>query len=162
MIKIKLLIVYLLVVQYDSLLGQYAVNIPNLKEIRLNKLKETYTGKPIRFLENNSISVTGVLRDVTKNDIIILDGDVTKSYNHDNISTIYVDPKRSELAIVFALGAVGAIGGYAMVLIGHPNPDTNMKGVIPSLCGAAATIWGYRSFYKTIQVDISGQVLGSK
>ena len=159
LINMKKLILIFIVFISSLIIGQHSVEIPNLKEVRLNKLKEGYMGQPIRFLDDNSLSVKGVLLDVTKNNIIISERGVSKPYGHKNISSVFVDPKPSDLFIVFGLGVVGALGGYLTVIVGHPNPDANMKGVVSSIAAAATSLWGYRSFYKPIRVDVSRKTL---
>ena len=59
--------------------------------------------------------------------------------------------------MVFGLGILGGAAGYLGIIIGHPNPDANMKGVISSLGAGLAGLVGFRAFYKPIKIDISGK-----
>ena len=50
---------------------QPGINLQAVRDIRLQNLKRDYTGSTIRFIVPGSISVMGVLKDVTDKNFII-------------------------------------------------------------------------------------------
>ena len=53
------------------LAGQAGSNLQVVRNIRLENLKRDYLGASIRFMGSNSMSIQGVLLDVTNKNIII-------------------------------------------------------------------------------------------
>lgn len=139
------------------LIAQSGINNQAVKSLRLDNLKKAYTGETIRFIDENSRSVRGVLLDITDETIIVSEHGGPIAYDHQNISHVFVDPDNDDLYMVLGISALGGAAGYFAVVVGHPDPDVNMKGVVTTLGAGLAGIVGYRSFYKPIKIDISGR-----
>ena len=140
------------------LAGQAGSNLQVVRNIRLENLKRDYLGASIRFMGSNSMSIQGVLLDVTNKNIIISEHGTPVPYDHSGVNYIFIDPEFKDMIMVFGLGALGGVAGYLGVIIVRSNPDANMKGVASSLGVGLAGFAVYRAFYKPIKIDISGKV----
>ena len=140
------------------LAGQAGSNLQVVRNIRLENLKRDYLGASIRFMGSNSMSIQGVLLDVTDKNIIISEHGTPVPYDHSGVNYIFIDPEFKDMIMVFGLGALGGVAGYLGVIIVRSNPDANMKGVASSLGVGLAGFAGYRAFYKPIKIDISGKM----
>lgn len=139
------------------LAGQAGLDLQVVRNVRLENLKRGYSGTPIRFMSSSSRSVKGVLLDVTEKNIIISENGTPVTYNHSGVNYIFIDPEFRDMIMVFGLGALGGISGYLGIIIGRSNPDAIMKGVMFSIGAGLAGLVGYRTFYKSIKIDISGK-----
>ena len=140
------------------LAGQAGSNLQVVRNIRLENLKRDYLGASIRFMGSNSMSIQGVLLDVTDKNIIISEHGTPVPYDHSGVNYIFIDPEFKDMIMVFGLGALGGVAGYLGVIIVRSNPDASMKGVASSLGVGLAGFAGYRAFYNPIKIDISGKV----
>ena len=147
----------IIALSWAILFAQPGMKNQAVRAIRLENLKQNYLGETIRFLGAGSISVQGILLDVTENSFIISEHGTPVPHSHANVGVIFIDPNFNDILMVFGLGILGGAAGYLGIIIGHPNPDANMKGVISSLGAGLAGLVGFRAFYKPIKIDISGK-----
>jgi len=139
------------------LAAQPGVNFQAVRDIRLQNLKRDYTGSTIRFIIPGSISVMGVLKDVTDKNFIISHSGSPAVYSHEEINYIFIDPGFTGKLMAFGVGLLGGAAGYMGVIIAKENANPSWKGVASSLGLALGGRIGFKTFYKPIKIDISGK-----
>ena len=139
------------------LAAQPGVNFQAVRDIRLQNLKRDYTGSAIRFIIPGSISVMGVLKDVTDKNFIISHNGSPAVYSHEEINYIFIDPGFTGKLMAFGVGLLGGTAGYMAVIIARENANASWKGVASSLGLALGGRIGFKTFYKPIKIDISGK-----
>ena len=139
------------------LAAQPGVNFQAVRDIRLQNLKRDYTGSTIRFIIPGSISVMGVLKDVTDKNFIISHNGSPAVYSHEEINYIFIDPGFTGKLMAFGVGLLGGAAGYMAVIISKENANASWKGVVSSLGVALGGRIGFKTFFKPIKIDISGK-----
>ena len=139
------------------LAAQPGINNRAVRDIRLQNLKRDYTGSTIRFNVPGSISVVGVLKDVTDKNFIISHNGSPAVYSHEEINYIFIDPGFTGKLMAFGVGLIGGAAGYMAVIIARENANASWKGVTSSLGLALGGRIGFKTFFKPIKVDISGK-----
>ena len=139
------------------LAAQPGVNFQAVRDIRLQNLKRDYTGSTIRFIIPGSISVMGVLKDVTDKNFIISHSGSPAVYSHEEINYIFIDPGFTGKLMAFGVGLLGGAAGYMAVIISKENANASWKGVVSSLGVALGGRIGFKTFFKPIKIDISGK-----
>ena len=139
------------------LAAQPGINLQAVRDIRLQNLKRDYTGSTIRFIVPGSISVMGVLKDVTDKNFIISHNGSPAVYSHKKIDYIFIDPGFTGKVMAFGVGIIGGAASYMAVIIAKKNADVSWKGVASSLGLALGGRIGFKTFYKPIKIDISGK-----
>ena len=139
------------------LAAQPGINLQAVRDIRLQNLKRDYTGSTIRFIVPGSISVMGVLKDVTDKNFIISHNGSPAVYSHKKIDYIFIDPGFTGKVMAFGVGIIGGAASYMAVIIAKKNADASWKGVASSLGLALGGRIGFKTFYKPIKIDISGK-----
>ena len=113
--------------------AQPGINLQAVRDIRLQNLKRDYTGSTIRFIVPGSISVMGVLKDVTDKNFIISHNGSPAVYSHKKIDYIFIDPGFTGKVMAFGVGIIGGAASYMAVIIAKKNADASWKGVASSL-----------------------------
>ena len=139
------------------LAAQPGINNRAVRDIRLQNLKRDYTGSTIRFNVPGSISVVGVLKDVTDKNFIISHNGSPAVYGHEEINYIFIDPGFAGKLMAFGVGLIGGAAGYMGVIIARENANASWKGVASSLGLALGGRIGFKTFFKPIKIDISGK-----
>ena len=139
------------------LAAQPGVNFQAVRDIRLQNLKRDYTGSTIRFIVPGSVSVMGVLKDVTDKNFIISHNGSPAVYSHEEINYIFIDPGFTGKLMAFGVGLLGGTAGYMGVIIARENANASWKGVASSLGLALGGRIGFKTFFKPIKIDISGK-----
>ena len=139
------------------LAAQPGINNRAVRDIRLQNLKRDYTGSTIRFNVPGSISVVGVLKDVTDKNFIISHNGSPAVYSHEEINYIFIDPGFTGKLMAFGVGLIGGAAGYMGVIIARENANASWKGVASSLGLALGGRIGFKTFFKPIKIDISGK-----
>ena len=137
--------------------AQSGINLQAVRDIRLQNLKRDYTGSTIRFIVPGSISVMGVLKDVTDKSFIISHNGSPAVYAHEEINYVFIDPGFTGKLMAFGVGLIGGAAGYMAVIIAKKNANASWKGVVSSLGFALGGRMGFKTFYKPIKIDISGK-----
>ena len=137
--------------------AQSGINLQAVRDIRLQNLKQDYTGSTIRFIVPGSISVMGVLKDVTDKSFIISHNGSPAVYAHEEINYVFIDPGFTGKLMAFGVGLIGGAAGYMAVIIAKKNANASWKGVVSSLGFALGGRMGFKTFYKPIKIDISGK-----
>ena len=139
------------------LAAQPGTNIHAVRAIRLQNLKRDFVGNTIRFIGPGSISVMGVLEDVTDQSLIISHNNSPVAYSHTEIDYIFIDPGFTDLLMAFGVGLLGGTASYMAVIISKEKPHPSVKGVVSSAGTVLAGLAGLKAFYKPIKIDISGK-----
>ena len=139
------------------LAAQPGINNRAVRDIRLQNLKQDYTGSTIRFIVPGSTSVMGVLKDVTDKNFIISHNGSPAVYSHEEINYIFIDPGFTGKLMAFGVGLLGGAAGYMGAIIAKENANPSWKGVASSLGLALGGRIGFKTFYKPIKIDISGK-----
>jgi len=139
------------------LAAQPGINIQAVRDIRLQNLKRDYTGSTIRFIVPGSISVMGVLKDVTDKSFIISHNGSPAVYVHEEIDYVFIDPGFTGKLMALGVGLLGGAASYLAVIISKENAHSSVKGVASSLGLVLGWRVGFKTFYKPIKIDISGK-----
>ena len=140
--------------------GQIETNSYEVRKIRLENFKENYKGKSVRFTDENSRVVEGVLMEVTDSDFVIsIEGKAT-FYDHKNINMVYLPPVSEDLYMVFGISILGGLAGYVATIIAHPHPNNGASASISTIGTVLGFVLGKKTFYKPQKIDISGRLRG--
>lgn len=140
--------------------GQVETNSYEVRKIRLENFKENYKGKSVRFTDENSRVVEGVLIEVTDSDFVIsIEGKAT-FYGHKNINMVYLPPVSEDLYMVFGISILGGLAGYVATIIAHPHPNNGASASISTVGTVLGFVLGKKTFYKPQKIDISGRLRG--
>ena len=83
--------------------GQIETNSYEVRKIRLENFKNNYKGKSIRFTDENSRVVYGVLVEITESDFVISINNESSFFSHKNISTVYIPPTPQDFYMVLGM-----------------------------------------------------------
>ena len=139
------------------LAAQPGTDINAVRAIRLQNFKQNYVGSTIRFIGPGSISVMGVLKDVTDKSFIISHNGSPAVYVHEEIDYVFIDPGFTGKLMAFGVGLLGGAASYLAVIISKENAHSSVKGVASSLGLVLGWRVGFKTFYKPIKIDISGK-----
>ena len=101
--------------------SQMETNSYEVRKIRLENLNNNYKGKSIRFTDEKSRVVEGVLMEVTDSDFVISIDRKVAFYSHKSINTVYLPPVSEDLYMVFGVSIFGGLAGYLATIIAHPT-----------------------------------------
>jgi len=130
----------------------------DLRYIRLENFKNNYLGKTIQFLTPYNSYTEGVLLDVTINEFIILTNGKEERFQHKNVNTVYLLPRKTEFFLASSFALFGGAVGYLTLLITKENSTSQHMRSFTSLGLILGGLLGKNTFYKPLKVDISGKV----
>ena len=108
-IKTKL---FLIILVFSFTYGQKETNSDEVRNIRLENFKNNYKGQTIRFTDQNSKIVEGVLMEITDTDFVISINNSAAFYSHENVDFVYLPPVSEDLYITASISILGGIAGY--------------------------------------------------
>jgi len=156
-IKAKLFLISLV---FSFAYGQKETNSDEVRNIRLDNFKNNYKGQTIRFTDQNSKVVEGVLMEITDTDFVISVNNSAAFYSHKNIDFVYLPPVSEDFYITASISVLGGLAGYVATIIAHPYPKKSALGAISTLGTVLGFIVGKNTFYKSQKIDISGRLRG--
>ena len=145
---------------FSFVFSQVETNSYEVRKIRLENFKENYKGKSVRFTDQDSRFVQGVLMEVTDSDFVISIEGKVKFYNHKNINLVYIPPVSEDLYMVFGISILGGLAGYLATIIAHPHPNNGASASISTIGTVLGFVLGKKTFYKPQKIDISGRLRG--
>ena len=140
--------------------GQNKTNSDKVRNIRLENFKNNYKGQTIRFTDQNSRVVEGVLMEITNTDFVISINSSAAFYSHKNVDFVYLPPVSEDFYITASISILGGIAGYVATIIAHPYPDKGALGAVSTLGTILGFVVGKNTFYKSQKIDISGRLRG--
>ncbi len=140
--------------------GQNETNSDEIRNIRLENFKNNYKGQTIRFTDQNSRVVEGVLMEITNTDFVISTNNSAAFYSHKNVDFVYLPPVSEDFYITASISILGGIAGYVATIIAHPYPDKGALGAVSTLGTILGFVVGKNTFYKSQKIDISGRLRG--
>ena len=156
-IKTKLFLMSLLL---SFTYGQKETNSSEVRNIRLENFKNNYKGQTIRFTDQNSRVVEGVLMEITNTDFVISINNSAAFYSHENVDFVYLPPVSEDFYITASISILGGIAGYVATIIAHPYPNKGALGAVSTLGTVLGFVVGKNTFYKSQKIDISGRLRG--
>ena len=138
--------------------SQVETNSYEVRKIRLENLKENYKGKSVRFTDQDSRFVQGVLMEVTDSDFVISINGNAAFYSHKNINIIYLPPVSEDLYMVLGMSILGGLAGYVATIVAHPHPNNGASLSISTIGTFLGFVLGKKTFYKPQKIDISGRL----
>tara|TARA_Y100000768_G_scaffold298827_1_gene232585 strand:+ start:49 stop:525 length:477 start_codon:yes stop_codon:yes gene_type:complete len=156
-IKTKILLVSLV---FSFALGQQETNSKEVRNIRLENFKNNYKGQTIRFTDQNSRVVEGLLMEITDTDFVISINNSAAFYSHENVDFVYLPPVSEDFYITASISILGGIAGYVAMIIAHPYPNNGALGAVSTLGTVLGFVIGKNTFYKSQKIDISGRLRG--
>ncbi len=151
-VKITVLFFYSL----SILFSRTSVESEEIRNIRMDNLKENYVGKTIQFLGPDNLSAEGVLVDVNSKNFTILIGTDELDFAHININHVFIMPKKAEFLLASSLALVGGAVSYLTLLVLRENVDYQEKAGFSCLGFILGGLLGKRTFYKPMKINISG------
>ena len=139
---------------------QIETNSHEVRKIRLENFKDNYKGKSIRFTDENSRVVDGVLIEITDSDFVISINNESTFFSHKNINTVYIPPAPEDFYMVLGISVLGGLTGYVATIIAHPHPTDSTSLSISTIGTIFGIILGKRTFYNAQKTDISGRLRG--
>ena len=140
--------------------GQKETNSNEVRNIRLENFKNNYKGQTIRFTDQNSRIVEGVLMEITDTDFVVSINNSAAFYSHENVDFVYLPPVSEDFYITASVSILGGIAGYVATIIAHPYPDKGALGAVSTLGTVLGFVVGKNTFYKSQKIDISGRLRG--
>ena len=156
-IKTKL---FLLSLVFSFTYGQKETNSDEIRNIRLENFKNNYKGQTIRFTDQNSRIVEGILMEITDTDFVMSINSSAAFYSHENVDFVYLPPVSEDFYITASISILGGIAGYVATIIAYPYPNKGSLGAISTLGTVLGFIVGKNTFYKSQKIDISGRLRG--
>ena len=156
-IKTKL---FLMSLVFSFTYGQKETNSNEVRNIRLENFKNNYKGQTIRFTDQNSRIVEGVLMEITDTDFVISINNSAAFYSHENVDFVYLPPVSEDFYITASISILGGIAGYVAMIIAHPYPNKGALGAVSTLGTVLGFVVGKNTFYKSQKIDISGRLRG--
>ena len=139
-------------------LGQINTESEQVRSIRLENFIHNYKGKTIRFQDQNSRFVEGVLLEITDTDFVLSVNNSASFHSHKNIDFVYLPPVADDFYITAGISLLGGVSGYVATIIAHPNPSSSATGGFATLGTVLGFLIGKKSFYKQQKIDISGRL----
>ena len=140
--------------------GQIKTNSFEVRKIRLENFKNNYMGKSIRFTDENSRVVDGILIEITDSDFVISINNESAFFSHKNINTVYIPPAPEDFYMVLGISVLGGLTGYLATIIAHPHPNNSTSLSISTIGAVLGAVLGKRTFYNAQKIDISGRLRG--
>ena len=140
--------------------GQKETNSDEVRNIRLENFKNNYRGQTIRFTDQNSRVVEGVLMEITETDFVMSIDNSAAFYSHKNVDFVYLPPVSEDFYITASISILGGIAGYVATIIAHPYPDKGAIGAVSTLGTILGFVVGKNTFYKSQKINISGRLRG--
>ena len=134
-----------------------AMDSEEFRIIRIENIKKNYLGKTIQFSVSEKSLVEGVLVDANSDKFTILMGSDRVSFDHFNISSIYILPKKAEFLLTTNLALFGAAISYLTLQVLREEASHQQKTSFTCLGFVLGGLMGKNTFYKPIKVDISGK-----
>ena len=156
-IKTKL---FLMSLVFSFTYGQKETNSNEVRNIRLENFKNNYKGQTIRFTDQNSRIVEGVLMEITDTDFVMSINNSAAFYSHENVDFVYLPPVSEDFYITASISILGGIAGYVATIIAHPYPNKGALGAVSTLGTVLGFVVGKNTFYKSQKIDISGRLRG--
>ena len=156
-IKTKLFLVSLV---FSFTYGQKETNSSEVRNIRLENFKNNYKGQTIRFTDQNSRVVEGILMEITHTDFVISINNSAAIYSHENVDFVYLPPVSEDFYITASISILGGIAGYVATIIAPPYPNKGALGAVSTLGTLLGFVVGKNTFYKSQKIDISGRLRG--
>ena len=156
-IKTKLFLMSLLL---SFTYGQKETNSSEVRNIRLENFKNNYKGQTIRFTDQNSRVIEGILMEITDTDFVISINSSAAFYSHKNVDFVYLPPVSEDFYITASISILGGIAGYVTTIIAHPYPNKGALGAVSTLGTVLGFVVGKNTFYKSQKIDISGRLRG--
>ena len=154
-IKTKL---FLIILVFSFTYGQKETNSNEVRSIRLENFKNNYKGQTIRFTDQNSRVVEGVLMEITNTDFVMSINNSAAFYSHENVDFVYLPPVSEDFYITASISILGGIAGYVATIIAHPYPKKSALGSVGTLGTVLGFVVGKNTFYKSQKIDISGKL----
>ena len=154
-IKIKLFLISLV---FSFAYGQKKTNSDEVRNIRLENFKNNYKGQTIRFTDQNSRVVEGVLMEITESDFVLSINNSAAFYSHKNVDFVYLPPESEDFYITASISILGGVAGYLATIITHPYPEKGALGAVSTLGTVLGFVVGKNAFYKSQKIDISGRL----
>ena len=132
--------------------GQKETNSNEVRNIRLENFKNNYKGQTIRFTDQNSRVVEGILMEITDTDFVISINNSAAFYSHKNIDFVYLPPVSEDFYITASISVLGGIAGYVATIIAHPYPKKSALGTISTLGTILGFVVGKNTFYKSQKI----------
>jgi hypothetical protein len=155
--KTKLFLISLI---FSFTYGQKETSSDEVRNIRLENFKNNYKGQTIRFTDQNSRVVEGVLMEITNTDFVISINNSAAFYSHKNIDFVHLPPVFEDFYITAGISVLGGIAGYVATIIAHPYPERGALGAVATLGAVLGFVVGKNNFYKSQKIDISGRLRG--
>ena len=92
-----------------------------MRKIRLENFKKNYKGKNIRFQDENSRIIEGVLIEITDSDFVVSIDNSAAFYSHESIDVVYLPPVSEDFYMVLGISVLGGLAGYVATIIAHPT-----------------------------------------
>ena len=140
--------------------GQKEKNSNEVRNIRLENFKNNYKGQTIRFTDQNSRIVEGVLMEITDTDFVVSINNSAGFYSHENVDFVYLPPVSKDFYITASISILGGIAGYVATIIAHPYPNKGALGAVSTLGTVLGFVVGKNTFYRSQKIDISGRLRG--
>ena len=154
-IKTKL---FLIILVFSFTYGQKETNSNEVRNIRLENFKNNYKGQTIRFTDQNSRVVEGVLMEITNTDFVMSINNSAAFYSHENVDFVYLPPVSEDFYITASISILGGIAGYVATIIAHPYPNKGALGAVSTLGTVLGFVVGKNTFYKPQKINISGKL----
>ena len=151
---------FLIVLFFSFAYGQKKTESDEVRKIRLENFKNNYKGQTIRFKDQNSRVIEGVLMEVTDTDFVISANNSAAFYNHEKVDFVYLPPVSEDFYITASISILGGIAGYIATIIIHPYPNKGAVGAVLTLGTVLGFVIGKNTFYKSQKIDISGKLRG--
>ena len=149
---------FLISLVFSFTYGQKETNSNEVRNIRLENFKNNYKGQTIRFTDQNSRIVVGVLMEITDTDFVISINNSAAFYSHENVDFVYLPPVSEDFYITASISILGGIAGYVAMIIAHPYPKKSALGAVGTLGTVLGFVVGKNTFYKSQKIDISGKL----
>ena len=156
-IKTKLFLTSLV---FSFIYGQKETNSNEVRNIRLENFKNNYKGQTIRFTDQKSRVVEGVLMEITDTDFVMSINNSAAFFSHENVDFVYLPPVSEDFYITASISILGGIAGYVATIIAHPYPNRGALGAVSTLGTVLGFVVGKNTFYKPQKIDISGRLRG--
>ena len=157
--KIKTKIV-LAILATQCVFSQANTESEQVRSIRLENFINNYKGKTIRFKNENSRFIEGVLMEITDTDFVLSINSSATFHSHKNIDFVYLPPVSEDFYITASISVLGGIAGYVATIIAHPYPKKGALGAVATLGTVLGFVVGKNTFYKSQKIDISGRLRG--
>ena len=154
-IKTKLFLTSLV---FSFIYGQKETSSNEVRNIRLENFKNNYKGQTIRFTDQNSRVVEGVLMEITDTDFVMSINNSAAFFSHENVDFVYLPPVSEDFYITTGISILGGIAGYVATIIAHPYPKKGALGAVATLGTVLGFVVGKNTFYKSQKIDISGKL----